>query len=68
MAQPATKRKPPAQWPGALMVEAAGQLVWLFRARLDYAITSIGMPIEGGACYPTLVALPSVRKVSSIES
>jgi hypothetical protein len=34
------------------MVEAAGQLVWPFRARLDYAITSIGTPIEGGASYP----------------
>jgi hypothetical protein len=36
------------------MVEAAGQLVCLFRGRLDYAITSIGMPIEGGACYPAV--------------
>ena len=35
------------------MVEAAGQLVCLFRDRLDYAFT----PAEtgGGACYPDVV-------------
>jgi hypothetical protein len=36
------------------MVEAAGQLVCLFRDRLDYAFT----PAEagGGACYPGAIA------------
>jgi len=37
----AERRKPPAFRPGALMVEAAGQLVCLFRDRLDYAFTPI---------------------------
>ena len=37
------------------MVEAAGQLVCLFRGRLDYAITPI-TAIGGGACYPGQVA------------
>jgi hypothetical protein len=37
-------RKPPALRPGARMVEAAGQLVCLFRDRLDYAFTPAPSP------------------------
>ncbi len=49
------------------MVEAAGQLVWLFRARLDYAITSIGTPTEGGASYPG-VSHPNPSAGSAVAS
>lgn len=41
------------QTEGPVMVEAAGQLVCLFRDRLDYAFTPA--LAGGGACYSKLV-------------
>lgn len=51
------KGPPAATGRGSMMVEAAGQLVCLFRDRLDYAFTPARA--GGGACYPKLVRFGS---------
>ena len=54
-----TKKPPTVAGRGLMMVEAAGQLICLFRGRLDYAITPIFRPGAGRIIRSIFASNPS---------